>query len=276
MKLARLAVIAAVAAVLTGCSAEDKAQIRRLALPEPAGDRTEAMYHVWVGAWVASAAVALLVVGLMFWAIVRYRRRSDDEVPHQLRYHLPLEVLYTVAPLIVVAVFFYHTVVGQNTMLEEVDNPDHTIEVVGSKWQWTFNYLDAPAAGDQTVFDQGDTENLPELYLPLGESVRFELVSPDVIHSFWIPEFYFKLDVVPGRKNSFDVTPTREGTFTGRCAELCGVYHSRMLFTVHVVSPAEFERHLAGLVEAGQVGRPQGPENADSVAGLESSEDGGH
>src|SRR5699024_5266954 len=136
---------------------------------------------------------------------------------------------------IAVAVFFFHTVEAQNSMLDEVENPDHTIEVVGSKWQWTFNYLDEESTGGIPVFDYGTPSEFADLYLPLGETVRFKLTSPDVIHSFWIPEFYFKMDVFPGKVNTFDLTPTREGVFTGRCAELCGLYHSRMLFKVHIV-----------------------------------------
>lgn len=274
MKFARLAVFAVAVTVLSGCSQADKDHLKRLGLPEPAGDRTDAMFNVWLGAWIACLAVAILIFGLVLWAVIRYRRRSDDEVPKQLRYHLPLEVLYTIAPIVVVAVFFFHTVTSQNDMLEKVENPDHTVEVVGSKWQWTFNYLDEQAAGGEDVYDLGSTEHLPELYLPLGESVRFNLISPDVIHSFWIPEFYFKLDVVPGRQNTFDTTATREGTYTGRCAELCGLYHSRMLFTVHVVSPEEYNAHMKELQEKGQVGNPTGQLNADSVAGLNETDGG--
>jgi len=103
--------------------------------------------------------------------------------------------------------------------------------------------------------------------------VRFELRSPDVIHSFWIPEFYFKMDVVPGRANSFDLTPTREGTFTGRCAELCGLYHSRMLFEVHVVPRAEYDQHLSDLKAAGDVGAPEGAAEANTIAGLENGDE---
>lgn len=253
---------------LSGCAQIDSAEVRRLGLPEPAGDRTEEVFNLWVGAWIASLAVMVLVFGLLFYAMVKYRRRSDDEVPSQIRYHLPLEALYTIAPIIIVTVFFFHTVTAQNSILDRVENPDHVIEVVGSKWQWTFNYLDESATGGEDVFDQGTIEDLPDLYLPVNESVRFNLKSPDVIHSFWIPEFYFKMDVIPGRDNSFDVTPTREGVFVGRCAELCGIYHSRMLFDVHVVSAAEYEAHLKELQAAGQVGAPAGLEFADKVSGL--------
>jgi len=173
----------------------------------------------------------------------------------------------------VVAVFFFHTVVSQNEMLEKVENPDHTLTVVGSKWQWGFNYLDEDATQGDDVFEVGTPADPAELWLPVNESVRFDLRSPDVIHSFWIPEFYFKLDVVPGRANSFDLTPTRTGTFTGRCAELCGLYHSRMLFEVHVVSRAEYDQHLSELKAAGDVGAPEGAAEANTIAGLENGDE---
>lgn len=226
------------------------------------------MFVLWLGAWIAAAVVAVLVIGLILWSMVRYRRRPGNEVPSQIRYHLPLEVLYTVAPVIIVAIFFAQTVKAQNDVLEKVDNPDHHITVVGSKWQFTFNYLDEEATAGEPVFDFGDTSNPTELWLPVDESVKFDLVSPDVIHSFWIPEFYFKLDIIPGKTNTFDLTPTREGVFTGRCAELCGLYHSRMIFKVHVVSRDEYDAHLQELQAAGQIGEPEGGAEASRIAGL--------
>ena len=257
--------------MLGACDKTDDSQIMRLALPKAASDRTEPIWNLWLGTWIAVLVIFVFVFGLIMYAAVRYRRRSDDEVPTQVRYNLPIEALYTIAPLIIVGVFFFHTVTSQNEVLAKVDNPDHTIEVVGSKWQWTFNYLEETATEGEDVYDLGDTENLPELWLPVGESVRFNLKSPDVIHSFWIPEFYFKMDVVPGKgpqDNTFDLTPTREGTFTGRCAELCGLYHTRMIFKVNVVSPEEYEAHLRDLQERGQTGAPAGAVEADTVAGL--------
>ena len=227
------------------------------------------MWNLWLGAWISVLVVFVLVFGLIVWSMWRYRRRSDDEVPDQVRYNLPIEALYTIAPVIVVAIFFFHTVSSQNKMLEKVDNPEHTITVVGSRWQWAFNYLDEDATSGVDVYGFGVPEDPADLYLPVDESVRFDLKSPDVIHSFWIPEFYFKLDVIPGKVNSFDVTPTRTGTFTGRCAELCGLHHSRMIFKVHVVSRAEYDTYLAELEAAGQIGAPEGAEYADTLAGLE-------
>ncbi|RYJ03518.1 MAG: cytochrome c oxidase subunit II [Actinomycetales bacterium] len=267
----KLAIFAAVAAVLglSGCSPVDDHDIKRLALPIAASDRTDSMWDLWLGSWIAVLVIFLLVFGLIVYASVRYRRRSDDEIPSQVRYNLPIEALYTIAPVIIVAVFFFHTVTAQNDMLRDVKNPDHTIEVVGSKWQWAFNYINEDATTGTDVFDVGTPENPAELWLPVDESVRFNLMSPDVIHSFWVPEFYFKMDVVPGRQNHFDLTPTREGTFTGRCAELCGLYHSRMIFKVNVVSRAEYDAHLKELQAAGDVGAPKGAKEAREIAGLE-------
>lgn len=263
------AILALAVAVLSGCGPLEDSQLRRLAMPVAGSDRSEYVWNLWLGAWIAVLVVFLIVFSLILYAPIKYRRRSEDEAaPSQLRYNLPLEALYTIAPIIIVAVFFFHTVDAQNNILDDDEEPTHTVEVVGSKWQWTFNYLEAG------VFDQGDPEQLPALYLPVDEPVSFELVSPDVIHSFWVPEFYFKLDVIPGRDNSFIMTPNREGTFTGRCAELCGLYHTRMLFDVHVVSRAEFDAHLEELEAIGQTGRPTGVEYPNTPAGLNAAAEG--
>ena len=98
------------------------------------------------------------------------------------------------------------------------------------------------------VYEAGTPSDLPTLYLPQwASSVQFVLTSPDVIHSFWIPKFLMKMDVVPGRVNTFEVTPTQTGRFAGNCAELCGTYHSQMLFWVEVVEPDDFDAKMAEL-----------------------------
>jgi cytochrome c oxidase subunit 2 len=171
-----------------------------------------------------------------------------------------------------VLVFFFFTVQTQNDVLasaSESGEADHEINVVGQQWSWTFNYLEEDAVDGQDVYTVGTTAEIPTLVLPVDESVNVNLSSPDVIHSFWVPAFLFKMDVVPGRDNSFSFTPTREGTFVGKCAELCGVYHSRMLFNVEVVSAEEYDQYLQDLEEAGNVGRPAGGEDATTQSGRE-------
>jgi cytochrome c oxidase subunit 2 len=258
--------------LLGACSAEDQDQIRRLAMPEPITDRAPHIYDLWHGSWLAAMIVGVLVWGLIGWAAFKYRRRSDDEIPVQMRYNLPIEILYTVAPIVIVLVFFYYTVTVQNDVLEEVsaDEADHHVKVVGQQWSWTFNYVEDDALdGSTTVYEGGTTADRPTLVLPVDETVHVELLSPDVIHSFWVPAFLFKMDVVPGRANSFSFTPTQEGTFVGRCAELCGAYHSRMLFNLEVVSADEYAQHLRELQEQGNTGEALGGSDANTQPGLE-------
>jgi cytochrome c oxidase subunit 2 len=226
---------------------------------------------LWQGSWVAAFGVGFVVWGLIIWAVIFHRKRSAD-APQQVRYNLPIEVLYTIAPVITVSVLFFFTVEAQNDIRERVDNPDHNVTVTAQQWSWTFNYVDEPSVGN--VYDRGTPADLPTLWLVEDETVTFSLHSPDVIHSFWVPSFYFKLDAIPGRDNSFSMTPTESGEFAGRCAELCGFNHSRMLFTVKVTDRASFEQHLQQLSDAGQTGTLLGGSDADTVAGLETEEGG--
>ena len=239
-------------------------------MPEEATDRAPMIYDLWVGGWIAAIGVGVAVWGLILYASFRWRRRSDDEVPIQTRYNLPIEILYTVAPIVMIVVFFFFTVRTQDNVLEPVAAQDaHEVTVVGAKWAWTFNYMDEEAVGGQTVHLAGTPADLPTLVLPVGEPVEIQLSSPDVIHSFWVPSFLFKLDVIPGRDNAFSFTPTREGTYAGKCAELCGTYHSRMLFNVDIVGVEEYEQHLRDLQARGNVGLAKGGADSVTQQGLE-------
>lgn len=257
---------------LGACSAEDQEQITRLAMPEPVTDRAPFVYELWQWGWLAAAIVGVAVWGLMFYAAFKFRRRSDDEIPVQTRYNLPIEVLYTIVPVIIVVVFFFFTVRAQDGVLAEAaenGETDHTIKVVGQKWSWSFNYVEEDAVGGETVYTAGTPAEIPTLMLPVDETVTVQLHSPDVIHSFWIPSFLMKMDVVPGRDNSFSFTPTEEGEYLGKCAELCGTYHSRMLFNVEIVSADEYDDHLRDLRDQGNVGEVLGGDDVNQQAGLE-------
>ncbi len=250
---------------LAGCSEQTAGQLRRVGLPEAASDRAPYIHDLWIGTWIAAGIIGVGVWALIGWAVVRYKTNHND-MPRQNRYNLPMEIFYTLAPFIVIGVLFYYTILAQNNVQAKVINPDVTVDVVGQKWSWTFNYkaADNPAVGSD-VWNAGTINETPTLYLPVNKSVRFNLSSPDVIHSFWVPAFYEKLDVVPGRQNSFDVTPNKEGTFQGKCAELCGTYHSAMLFNVAIVSQEEYDAQLKALVAKGQTGEAKGAKSADSA-----------
>lgn len=218
-------------------------------MPEITTVQGEHILHLWQGSWIAA-----MVVGVITWALILgvplwFRRRSDDEVPVQTRYNLPIEIFYTIFPVIMVIAFFSQTVRVQNIALEHDPNPDVIVEVVGQKWSWTFNYPDTEAAGGKNVYVSGTGEDIPTLVIPVDKTIEFQLYSPDVIHNFGIPSFAMRMDVVPGNNNSYQVTPTKTGTFMGKCYELCGAYHSRMLFNVDVVTESEYEKFLADLAK---------------------------
>ena len=259
--------------LLASCSQAQQDEWKRGAMPEAASDRSGAMIEFWQWTWVAALVVGVLVWGLIFYAVIAFRRRSDDEIPVQTRYNLPMEILYTVAPVIVVLVLFDYVVKVQNEVLEEPE-PDHVINVVGQKWSWSFNYVEDEALDGQTTVNVvGTPADPPTLVLPVNESVRFDLDSPDVIHSFWVAGFHYKEDVIPGKTNTFTLTPTREGSYRGKCAELCGVYHSRMLFDVEIVSAEEYAAYLQRLSEnPNNVGLFRGGEYARTQTGLETEE----
>jgi len=252
---------------LTGCSTELVDQMKRLGFPENAGgERSNRILTLWIGTWIAALAVGVLVWGLILWASNRYKTKHA-RMPRQNRYNLPMEIFYTIAPFIIIAVLFYYTVLAQNAVTAKEPNPEVTIDVVGQKWSWTFNYkaADNPAVGSD-VWEAGTINKTPDLYIPVGKLVQFNLISPDVIHSFWVPSFYEKLDVIPGRFNSLQITPTTEGVFPGRCAELCGTYHSAMLFNLHVVSESDYNAYLNSLEAKGQIGEAKGPSQANAPA----------
>ena len=243
--------------VLSGCGAE----FRRGYLPEPVTDIGPRVISFWNWTWIAALAVGVLVWGLILWCIVAYRRKKDEKgLPAQIRYNVPLEILYTVVPVLMVAVLFGKTIELQHDMVDTSTPADVTVNVVGKKWSWDFNYVEANAhiAGTQAIDldlgEEGLPETLPTLVLPVDARVEFVLTSRDVIHSFWVPQFLTKLDMVPGRVNTFQAVTTKEGVFQGKCAELCGAYHSQMLFQVEVVSQEEYDTFIADLKANGGEG----------------------
>ncbi len=230
---------------LSGCADN---QWSRFGMPDVKTEQGESILSLWQGAWIAALVTGVVVWGLILWAVVAYRRRSDDEIPVQTRYNLPIEIFYTIFPIVMVVVFFAHTVRVQNEALEMEEDPDVIVEVVGQKWQWTFNYPDSVETENGTnVFVSGVLGDKPTLVLPVDQTIEFQLNSPDVIHDFGIPAFAMRMDVIPGQDNSFQVKPNGTGTFEGKCYELCGTYHSRMLFEVKVVTAEEYDAFLQEL-----------------------------
>ena len=249
-----LAVAGVLVVATGGCSYEGPGAWSRLGFPQGISDNAQRVTHLWIGSWIAAMAVGVFVWGLILYAIIVYRRRGN-EMPAQTRYNMPIEVLYTVVPMVIVGVLFYFTARDESAELAKPANVQHVDKVIAYQWAWTFVYENAPGG---PVYDLGTTSRLPVLWVPKGQSVEYQLVSNDVIHAFWVPAFLFKMDVIPGRLNTTWRTANQIGEYPGRCSELCGLHHSAMLFTLKVVSPADYRQHLRDLRAAGQVGNAVG------------------
>ncbi len=238
--------LALVAVATSGCSVDEAL---RMGMPQPATKEAPTIQNLWIGAWISAWAVGALVWGLIIAAVILYRRRSHDEaLPKQTTYNVPIEFLYTVAPLIMIMVLASFVWRDQSELTALSSKTTHTIGVVGFRWSWAFNYV------QEGVHEVGTPNQKPTLWLPVNERTRFQLTSPDVDHSFWVPAFLFKMDVIPGRLNQFELTPDKLGTYPGRCAELCGVDHANMLFDVKVVTRPQYDAHIAQLRAQGATG----------------------
>ena len=254
--------------VLAGCSATElNGFLPGFVEDGPAAtNQTETVSGLWVTSWVVLLAVGLITWGLMGWALVAYRRRKGQTgLPVQLRYNMPIEILYTVIPLILVLGMFFFTARDQTSIETKWDDPDVEITAIAKQWAWDFQYDGTEEDNSDAVWTMGvqaqpdeagdiDRSKLPTLVLPVDQKITIDLQSRDVIHSFWIIDFLYKKDMYIGKDNSWSFIPTRIGEYDGKCAELCGEYHSMMLFNVKVVSQADYEDYLDTLREEGNTG----------------------
>lgn len=248
----RLPAVVVTAAVLTGCD------LPGFGAPDPKSTEGESVYSLWQGFFVASIFVGVLVWSLIIFAVVRYRRRDDGEMPSQKPYNIPVEVMYTVAPVLAVAVLFGFSVVTEGEATDLDPDPAAEIDVIGYQWSWQFVYTDEDIV---ITGDPGDPGEPPEMVLPVDQPSNLELISNDVNHSFWVPDFLSKRDLIQGVDNAITVTPTETGSYVGRCAEFCGLDHWRMYFSVRVVSQDDYEAWL----DEQRAAQADGPEQADEA-----------
>ncbi|MGZ6344474.1 MAG: cytochrome c oxidase subunit II [Candidatus Limnocylindrales bacterium] len=207
-----------------------------------------------------ATVIFLLVEGLIIFAVIRYRRRKgDDGLPVQTHGNLFFELGWTIVPFIIVVVLFVLSANTQTKVDARSANPGVTVDVTGFQWQWTFEYKDSGLSFT------GQGKDGPEMVLPVNTVVHIRLHAADVIHSFYVPAFFFKRDVIPGITNQFDITITNPGTYTGQCAELCGIGHADMRFTVRAVTPDEYTAWVKQAQEAAQNTPSQPPSGATVI-----------
>lgn len=227
----------AAALLLAACTGNGEP---RYGMPSPATQQSNDVLHLWQGIFIAAAVVGGIVWALILWSVFRYRkRRGDDSMPKQTQYHIPLEITYTVIPILIVAVIFVFVMKVDRVETRTSGTPAVWVRVEGFQWGWRFTYLnpDGSTIGSPVV---GDQNSQPTLTLPAFETVRLTLVADDVIHSFYVPDFLFKRDLIPRVNNTVDLYIDKTGSFVGHCAEFCGLHHADMNFEVVAVPRAQF------------------------------------
>jgi cytochrome c oxidase subunit 2 len=301
---------AALALTLNGCSWR---HAFGLGWPDGITPESHLMRNLWLGSVIAALVIGVIVWALMFWCAAFFRKKKgDSEMPRQFGYNMPLELVLTVIPFVIISVLFYFTVVVQNRVIHKESNPEVVVDVTAFQWNWKFGYqkvafadgsfnydgadparkaavISKPegedAHGEEKVgairgvnpedrsylnFDKietlGSSEEIPVLVLPVGKRIEFQQASADVIHSFWVPEFLFKRDVFPEpeanhSENKWQVSEINQtGAFVGRCAEMCGTYHSMMNFEIRVVPADDFTTYLQA--------RAAGETNAEALQAI--------
>jgi cytochrome c oxidase subunit II len=212
-------------------------------------------FKLWFGMVIAGLVVAIIVWALIFWSIAFYRKKKGDETPpKQFQNHLPLEVIYTTIPIIIVGVIFYFTVLTENE-IDATPHPSEIVHVLAFRWGWQFTYANSDnvlqnvvvrtSAEPKLLAQSPKSSQYPQMVLPIGERTEIVLTSNDVVHSFYVPQFNFSRQAIPGITNRFEFTPTRIGVYDGQCNTYCGLYHSEMLFSVRVVTKAAFASWLS-------------------------------
>ena len=227
--------------LLSGCSLKSN-DISGLGFPKNTTSVNDISLSLWQGAWIAAGVVGVITLILILWPAIFHRKNdaTKGEFPKQTQYNIPIEIVYTVIPFIIVAVLFYFTATKESKIVNPKTPAQHQISVEGIQWSWQFGY---PEAGEDAVVT-GTPENPPTLYLPQGESVRFTITSNDVVHGFWIPAFMIQMQNLPDRTNHLQFTANKLGTFPGRCNILCGRNHAQMIFKVKVVTPEQYQKYL--------------------------------
>jgi cytochrome c oxidase subunit II len=250
------------------------------------GERIRDLYTI---VFLIAVVVFFVVEGLILWTVLRYRRKPDDyELPPQTHGNAIAEVVWTVVPTLIVAFLFLISWQTLNNVEIVSAKPDQKIQATAGQFQWTFSYLpDDYDPNEKPRKEPLFTQLVPAgedggLVIPAGRTVQLYLESHDVIHAFYVPQFLFKRDVVPGRTNMFEFTVKAEdagSTFRGQCAELCGAGHRVMLFDVHAYAPADFDAWLKAQIakasasptpapSGGPSGGPAGPTLAVSAFNL--------
>ena len=217
--------------------------------PRSVTEQGRAIYNLYNLFLYIAAVVFLVVSALVIWSVVRYRRRGD-ELPKQTHGNNRLELTWTLIPTVIVLVLFVFTIQAQDKVLDHSGQADVNVTVTAFQWSWRFTY---DGTGAEVV---GSPGTIPELVVPVGQTIRVKLVSADVVHSFYVPQTLFKRQAIPGTVNQFDLTFDKVGLYHGQCTQFCGLQHPDMIFRVRVVEQGAYQSWLAAATRRGSAGQP--------------------
>ena len=205
-------------------------------IPQAASSTANHLDHLTVYLLIVATIFTVLIFTAVFYFAIKYRRRADHERPVEVEGAMPLEILWSVVPFLLMMVMFGW---GASIFFEMSRPPDDAmnIYVVGKQWMWKTQHIEG-------------RREINELHVPVGRPVKLTMTSEDVIHSFFMPAFRVKFDVLPGKYTTAWFNPTRPGKYHLFCAEYCGTLHSGMIGWIYVMEPAEYERWLAGETES--------------------------
>jgi cytochrome c oxidase subunit 2 len=195
-----------------------------------AGTEVSAAWMVYI----LATFIFVAVTSVLIYSVIKFRARPGSPEPRQVHGLTWLEIAWTIVPSLILLGVLIFTVSTMFAVASPPTTPAFTVKAIGHQWWWEFQYPD------------NHVVTADELYIPVGQSVRVDLVSDNVIHSFWVPELGGKMDVIPGHDNQTWLHATKAGIYRGECAEFCGTQHAHMDFYVYAVPQGEFTTWLAG------------------------------
>ena len=251
-RLQTAALLLAVLFLVVGCSTGDPQNTF-----SPEGDVAERQRDLFNLVLWPAVAVLVMVEALLVYAVVRFRRKKGDELPAQVHGNTRMELGWTIAPAVLLLAIAVPTVYAVVELSRSPAAAALQVKVTGIQWRWQFEYSDIKDSEGKPlqVFD--------ELHIPVDKEIGAYLEALDVIHSFWVPKLAGKLDIIPGRTNRMWFNATKPGTYSGQCAEFCGLGHAGMRLTVVAESDEDFQAWVDEQLNGG--GSPSAPQGAPEL-----------
>lgn len=243
--------------------------------PEPVTETASEVFNLYNIVFAMGVVVFIGVEAFIVYAIFRYRRR-DDRLPDQLHGNTLVEIVWTGIPTVIVLILFVLSAITLGRVEATTPDPGVTVEVNGFQWQWEFRYQDGDEDPENDLTIVGSPAQPPVMVVPVGEPIRVILTSSDVIHSFFVPNFLIKRDMIPTPEGEdpqqIEFVITEPGTYAGQCAEFCGELHARMTFSLEAVERAAYDQWLED-ARQGDGGAPPPPSGQPGGTVLEISAD---